>query len=219
MSSAMQTDTSDMLPVHQVFRKALGAAPELLSPGVEADHERVALVCSYYGNILAFLHAHHGGEDELVYPLLLERVPADQRDLVHTIGDEHKPLVVSLDAAEAALQALASDPSDATRRAALDALSTLDDQLTPHLDHEEGEVLAIAAALLSPEEWGALPGHAMAHFTGDKIWLILGLVRENMSDEQRAQMLAHMPPPAVDMWTNMGNAAFDEMIAEVRKAA
>ena len=35
-----------------------------------------------------------------------------------------------------------------------------------------------------------LPGHGMAAFDGDKIWLILGLIRERMNDEQRAAMLA-----------------------------
>jgi hemerythrin-like domain-containing protein len=219
MSNAPQTDTSDMVPVHQVFRKALGSAPELLHPGVEGDGDRVALLTSYYANVLSFLESHHGGEDALVYPLLLERVPAEQRDLVAEVGGEHTPLHASLEAAHAAVAAFAADPDDAHRQAAAESLATLDAELTPHLDHEEDKIVPIAAVYLSPEEWGALPGHGMAHFTGDKIWLILGLIRENMSDEQRAQMLAHMPPPAVDMWTNMGNAAFDQMIAEVRQSA
>ena len=47
-------------------------------------------------------------------------------------------------------------------------------------------MLPLAAENLSMEEWGALPGHGMANFHGDKIWLILGLIRERMNDEQRA---------------------------------
>ena len=66
------------------------------------------------------------------------------------------------------------------------------------------------------EEWGALPGHGMANFHGDKIWLILGLIRERMTDEQRAAMLAHMPPPALEMWTGFGEQAFKEYAAEGR---
>ena len=55
----------------------------------------------------------------------------------------------------------------------------------PHLDREEAAILPLAAAHLTPEEWGKLPGHAMGSFGGDKIWLIIGLIRENFTQEQR----------------------------------
>jgi hypothetical protein len=60
-----------------------------------------------------------------------------------------------------------------------------------------------------------LPGHALAGYQGDKVWLILGLIRERMTDEQRAKMLANMPPPARDMWTGFGENAFNELSSEV----
>ena len=84
-----------------------------------------------------------------------------------------------------------------------------------HLTNEETNALPLAAEYLSPEEWGALPGHGMAAFDGDKIWLILGLIRERMNDEQRTAMLEHMPPPAVEMWTSFGEQAFKDLSTEV----
>ena len=48
------------------------------------------------------------------------------------------------------------------------------------------------------------------------MWLILGLIRERMNDEQRAGMLAHMPPPAAEMWTSVGEPSFKEMMGESR---
>ena len=36
-----------------------------------------------------------------------------------------------------------------------------------------------------------------------------------MTDAQRAAMLAHMPPPALDMWTGFGEQAFKDYSAEV----
>ena len=212
-------DTRDMYAVHQVFRTSFGDAPSLLSQGLEGQPERVELLCNYYANVLAFLEAHHGGEDALVFPLLLERVPEDQRSLVSTIAGQHEGLHEALDAANEAVRVFEANPSETTRQSAVSALTELDAQLCAHLDREEVEILPIATAHMSVEEWGALPGHGMAHFTGDKIWLIMGLLRENFDDEQRAAMLEHMPPPAVDMWVNMGNAAFDQMIAEVRQTA
>jgi hypothetical protein len=212
-------DTSDMYAVHKVFRTSFGDAPTLLEAGIEGRPERVELICSYYANVLALLDSHHAGEDVLVFPLLLERVPADQRARISAIAGQHQPIHATIEAATAAVSEFAAHPSDGTRAAAAEALAALDVELCAHLDQEETDILPLATAHLSVEEWGALPGHAMGSFTGDKIWLILGLIRENMTDEQRAAMLEHMPPPAVDMWVNMGNAAFDQMIGEVRQAA
>ena len=76
-------------------------------------------------------------------------------------------------------------------------------------------MLPLCAEHLSVEEWGALPGHALASFDGDKVWLILGPVPDQMAPEQRELMLANMPPPAVDMWTGFGEQAYKNLVAEV----
>jgi len=62
------------------------------------------------------------------------------------------------------------------------------------------------------EEWGALPGHGMANFTGDRWWLILGLIRENFTPAQRDDMLEHMPPRRAVMWESHRESSFAAMI-------
>jgi len=199
--------------VHGVFRDALGASGRLVGGVEPGDAERLALIANYYENILSFLEAHHDGEEKLVFPLLRERC-AGEDGLIEEMTEQHEEAIALL---EEALRALAAWPSgDAgSQKAAEDALTALHDQLVRHLDEEEKRVLPLAAANLSMEEWGALPGHGMANFHGDKIWLILGLIRERMNDAQRAAMLEHMPPPAVDMWTGFGEQAFKDYSTEV----
>jgi hypothetical protein len=99
--------------------------------------------------------------------------------------------------------------------AVADSLEALGVQLNAHLDEEETDALPLCAEKLSIEDWGALPGHAMANFHGDKMWLIWGLIRERMTDGQRAAMLEHAPPPAVEMWTTFGEQAFKGLSNEV----
>src|SRR4051794_7977768 len=70
-------NTREMVAVHQVFRDAFGCAAPLVGSASGENPERVALVASFYANVLAFLHAHHQGEDELIWPKLVERAPAD----------------------------------------------------------------------------------------------------------------------------------------------
>jgi hypothetical protein len=201
-------DVDDMYAVHGVFRDSLGATPELVGGIEPGDAERVALIANYYENILSFLEAHHDGEEKLVFPLLRERCTG-QGALFDQMERQHEEALALLGEAKSSLAAWPGGDAAAQKAAAqrLDALRT---HLVAHLDEEETNVLPLAADNLSMEEWGALPGHGMANFHGDKIWLILGLIRERMNAEQRAAMLEHMPPPAVDMWTGFGEQAFKD---------
>ena len=203
-----------MYAVHGVFRDTLGAAPGLVRDIAPDDGERVALIANYCENILSFLEAHHDGEEVLVFPLLRERCPA-HNELLHRLEAEHKDALALLARAQSALAAWPATGGTGSQVAVADSLEDLRVQLCAHLDEEESEGLPLCAENLSMEEWGALPGHGMANFQGDKIWLILGLIRERMTDGQRAAMLEHMPPPAVEMWTGFGEQAFKELSNKV----
>jgi hypothetical protein len=214
--TAPRPDTSDMYAVHGVFRDALGAAPALVGGIAPGDAERVAVIANYYENVLSFLEAHHDGEEHLVFPLLRERCP-DNEVLIGHMNDQHHEALALLEEAKVSLAAWPGGDA-AAQAAALDRLDQLCSHLLEHLDEEEASVLPLAAEYLSVEEWGALPGHGMANFHGDKIWLILGLIRERMTDDQRAAMVARMPPPAREMWTGFGQQAFEDYSSVVEVA-
>ena len=144
----------------------------------------------------------------MVFPLLRERA-AGAGELVDDMTEQHHEAIALLQEARAALAAWPGGDA-ATQQAAQERLDALGSHLCEHLEEEEAKVLPLAAEYLSMEEWGALPGHGMANFHGDKIWLILGLIRERMTAEQQAAMAAHMPPPALEMWTGFGQQAFKD---------
>jgi iron-sulfur cluster repair protein YtfE (RIC family) len=207
-AAAARPDTNDMFAVHGVFRDSLGAAPGLVGGIAPDDAERVALIANYYENILSFLESHHDSEEKLVFPLLRERCEG-AGPLMDQMAEQHEEALALLDEAKSSLAAWPS--GDAAAQAAAQApLDALCSHLVEHLNEEEQKVLPLAAANLSMEEWGALPGHGMANFHGDKIWLILGLIRERMTEDQRTAMLAHLPPPALEMWTGFGEQAFKD---------
>ncbi len=208
MAEQPRPDVSTMYAVHDVFRDTLGAVPRLVGGIAPGNEERAALIANYYDNILSFLEAHHDGEEELVFPLLRERCPGEG-ELVDRMAEQHHEAIRLLEEARAALSAWQSGDA-ASQKAAEDALVALHAQLATHLNDEEAQVLPLAEANLSPEEWDALPGHGFANFHGDKIWLILGLIRQRMNAGQRAAMLEDMPPPAVEMWTGFGENAFND---------
>lgn len=210
------TDTGDMYAVHRVFRNAVADAPDLVGRVPAGDTARAALIASYYDNVLRFLEVHHDGEDQLVTPRLVERCNGDEAAVVRRVADQHHEVVVVLPDCDRALSAWKQSAGPSDSAAALDALATLGDRLLPHLDQEESEVLPIAAAHMSPAEWGELPGHGMAGFTGDNLWLIVGLIQEQFTDDQRQKMLANMPPPVAEAWRTSGQDEFATFIGEVR---
>jgi hypothetical protein len=207
-------DTSDMAAVHKVFRSSLASGPEFVSSAA-GDDTRRALIANYYDNIVAFLTAHHEGEDQLVYPLLIERAP-EQRSVFELGTRQHEDLLPLKDAVTASVDSWRAK-GDSAASELVSSLRALDEVLTAHLDYEEAEVVPLAGEYLTIEEWGALPGHTLGAFKGDKVWLIMGLVRENFTQEQRDAMLEHLPPPARQMWETMGEASFNDVIAQVRQ--
>jgi hypothetical protein len=209
-------DVTDMYAVHGVFRDTLGAAPRLVGDIAPGDAARVDQIANYYDNILYFLEAHHDGEEEIIFPRLRERCP-DDASLLDKFEDEHKQALVLLEDARRSLAGWPGAEGDtaAAQTAVAESLEALRAQLVQHLDAEEARALPLCAENILAEEWGQLPGHALAGYRGDKVWLILGLIRQRMTQAQRDAMLEHMPPPPRDMWINFGENAFNELSAQV----
>lgn len=209
------TDTSDMIRFHRIFREALGAAAPLVGSVAPGDHDRADVVGSYYANVLELLRVHHEGEDELVWPKLLDRAP-DEAETIRRIAGQHEGVVTSMQTAQTHIVEWRTDPStDNAVRLAV-ALATLGVELAHHLDEEEHVILPIAARHMTAEEWGELPAHGMQHFAGDKRWLVIGLIQEQMTAEQVAVMEARMPPPVLDFWVNVGRAQYEAFVADLR---
>jgi iron-sulfur cluster repair protein YtfE (RIC family) len=208
-------DVTDMYAVHGVFRDTLGAAPRLIDGIAPDDAARVDQIANYYDNILYFLESHHEGEEAIVFPRLRERCPGEVA-LLDTLESEHEEALKLLADARGSLDAWPGADGDAAARSAVAAsLEALRSQLVRHLDEEEARALPLCAENILAEEWGQLPGHALAGYQGDKVWLILGLIRQRMTQAQRDAMLAHMPPPPRDMWISFGENAFNELSAQV----
>ena len=209
------TDVSDMYGVHKALIGALDAAPAYVATA-EPDSERVEVIGSFYENVIEFLHVHHTGEDELIYPVLEERCPESRSEL-ERIDDQHKLLHAPMDAGRSAIASWRAAPSTDRAQAVIDAIDSIAELLRPHLAEEEAVMLPIASKYMSPEEFGGLPGHHMMMFRADKPWLMLGLVREQLDQEHRDGQLAGMPPEMRTMWTEQMEPVFNGFMAEVRR--
>lgn len=208
------TDTSDMPALHAVFRKSFAAAPGLIGGTTADDTDRSAIVGTYYDNVLRLLHAHHGGEDELVWPKLLQRCP-DEAEMISQVAGQHDVVGKVMDVTMSQLQQWAGTASERDAATLVGLMQRLNDDLIAHLDAEEAMILPLCARYITPQEWAELPEHGMKHFDGDKPWLIMGLIFDNMPDGARDYILANMPPPVGQMWVNFGSTAYADFMADL----
>jgi hypothetical protein len=205
----MSIDTTDMHAIHRVFRSACRDAPAAF--GHADGHDAVG---SFYETVLGFLHCHHGAEDALLRPLLSERCPG-HKTLLARMDAQHDGVNAALGRAEALLVRWRTDPGRLVERDLVSAIGVLGVELGAHVDDEESHLLPLAAEHLTLEEWGALPGYAMSHFASERKWLLIGLVRRQMTDSQLAHMNKSMPPPAVEAWLSSGSKAFATFMASM----
>ncbi len=208
-------DTTEMASVHRVFRDALDDVPRLVGPAAD-NAERAEMVGSYYDNVLRLLHIHHESEDELLTPRLIARGTPEERAEIERIAHQHLGVRGDIEVAETHIASFRAAPTLDNAASLAGKLAILNASLVSHLDQEEEIAMPIAAKYINVAEWGELPGHGIANFTGDKLWLILGLIREQMTDSQRANMDEHMPPPLAEFWAQSGEQLFTDYVGALR---
>src|SRR6478609_6954617 len=134
-------DVTEMTAVHRVFRNAFGMAPKLIGGVADGDIERAGVVGGFYETVLRFLHAHHDGEDALLFPKLLER--ASDPELVARINGQHHLVDEALATVDATLASWVADGSAATGQQLVGEIAVLSAATLPHLDEEEEKILPI----------------------------------------------------------------------------
>lgn len=208
-------DTHEMVIVHRAFRREFRLAPDLIRGVAAGDTGRAGIVADHVSDLIWGLHHHHRGEDELLWPKLLDRA-APRRELIELMEVQHRRISEGLDG----LQPLIGPWRDTGAVPAGSALATaLDDlraALVEHLDQEEAEILPLAAEHLSVAEWNELGESAVKSLPKNKRLIFLGMVLEDTSDEEQAAMIANLPPPVRVLWRVFGARGYARYVAKVR---
>ena len=200
-------DTSEMVVVHDLFRREFGNLPGLVR-GVDAgDVARAEVVVAFVRELAEGLHHHHTGEDELMWPLLLERARTDAA-LVLRMEEQHERIAALHDRAvdQAAAFAAAADPGDGERLAR--TLTTLAAALDEHMREEEDHILPLVEEHLTVAEWEALGERGRAGIPKDRQLVQLGFILLGTSPEDRTAFLAQLPVPARIAWRLVGRRRF-----------
>jgi hemerythrin-like domain-containing protein len=209
----MPADTFEMTMIHRVLRREIGRLPELVVTSSD-DPERRAIVADHAGEVLQFLHIHHHGEDELVWPVLRPRVP-EKAELIDHLEAAHTEVSAALDTLVPAVNAwsLSGDPAQGEQLAA--GLRAMQSTLVAHLDEEEAQLLPIAAEYMTQDEWNKLGEHGLGSIPQERRMFTLGAILAEANDDERSKFLSHVPPPVSAMYEQFGEQQYAEEISKL----
>jgi hemerythrin-like domain-containing protein len=186
-------DTREMIAVHSAFRREFGQAPALVRGVAPGNVTRAQVVADHLELLGSFLHHHHTGEDKLLWPKLLERVPAELAPTVELMERQHEGVHVVMEEMTAALARWRAGAAQIDRDELAGALDRLYGLLLEHLAAEEEHILPLASRSLTEAEWGELGEDGMASQPKDKLPMIFGMIMKDGDPEVIRGMLANAP--------------------------
>ena len=199
-----RVDTWDMRCVHRVFRREFRLLPSLIQSVALGDTARAGVVADHAGDMTYMLHHHHSGEDDLLWPILLERV-ALRADLVHRMEAQHEQISVLLDRFETLLPQWRARADTAARDELAGLGARLSAALDEHLAEEENEVLPLVSEHLTQAEWNALGERGQESLPkGSKAFVFLGGILKDASPAEQKRFLAMLPIPVRLSWKLFG---------------
>ena len=194
MQASKPIDVRDMAIVHRLFRQAYAEAARLVRAGPAPSPGRVTFLADHIDFALAALHHPHEGEDALLYPTRIARVP-EHAPMTEQVEHEHLLIKTALDAASAACAAWRQRPSAQTGEALAATLDHLNAVAQPHLDDEEQKVVPLAAVTFTQQEWDEMGKHGVAWIPRNKRGVAFGMMLEPLDAADRTYMLRHVPAP------------------------
>ncbi|MFI0450364.1 hemerythrin domain-containing protein [Actinomadura sp. 6N118] len=214
--SRQHPDTHEMVVTHRASRResrVLAAQVPCVEPG---DTDRAQVLAAHLADYLLALHLHHSAEDELLWPVLLDRI--NEANLVLRIKEQHERLAEGMTRMAELAPAWAERADEESR----DTLSILLAEhvalLNEHLDDEEQNVLPLVEQHVSVSEWDRLSEHFSAHAPREKMLFFLGAALEDADRRERAHLLGALPLPARLIWYTIGRVKYARRVRSVRRA-
>jgi hemerythrin-like domain-containing protein len=209
MTAATSTrpNTAEMVFVHNCFRQQFNALPDLVGSVPEGNSERARVIVDYLRELTTALHHHHESEDELMWPLLLERAPMES-ELILRMEEQHERIAELYQRAADNAAIFATTAAADSRADLVETLAELLDALVEHLHDEEVYILPLVEQVLTVEQWQALGERGRAGIPRDRQLVFLGFLLAANDQERGREFLSEMPLTARIAWKLLGSKAF-----------
>lgn len=180
-------DMQTMYLMHHAFRRDLTKFASAAQHTPATDRTTWRLLARRWEIFSEVLHSHHSGEDEALWPWLLEHGTAEDRATLEAMEAEHAEIDPMLTACAEGFARLAERADEGARAALAVRLVAARESLARHLAHEETDAIAILQRLMTQEQWHALDEeHFKKRLTPRQIaslvpWAAYGLPREALA--------------------------------------
>jgi iron-sulfur cluster repair protein YtfE (RIC family) len=201
-------NTREMVIIHNVFRRLFGDLPGLIRATRPGDAARATVLADAYLEVSGGLHHHHTNEDELLWPLLMQRVRTDKAQVLRA-EEQHERVHELIECGNAQVQVYRATASASSRDALATTIEELDAALSEHMDDEERYILPLVEQHLTVAEWEQLGERGRASIPKDRMLIHLGWILEGLPAADRKQFLAGMPLPARLAWRFLGKRRFE----------
>ena len=192
----MPIDAQDMTLVHRVFRREFNDIPGLIAAVPAGDTARAKVVADHLSFMVDGLHHHHAAEDELVWPKLLARAPAQQVE-IRRMEEHHAGIAAAIGRVQSDLSAWNTTADRSACDRLLAAVAELSRLLVQHLDDEERNAVPLIEEHLTEDEWQEATKRGASFLSShQRLGIVLGgLVLDYASPDEGRKFLAGVPMP------------------------
>jgi hemerythrin-like domain-containing protein len=203
VSASARPNTSEMIVIHNVFRRIFGDLPGLIRAAAPGDRARAGVLADAWTEVATGLHHHHTNEDEILWPTLLERVEVE-RSFVLRAEEQHERVHELLELGNAQVGPFRADATAASRDEFAETVQELFGALSEHMADEERYILPLVEEHMSVAEWEQLGERGRASIPKDRLLVQLGWILDGLPAADRREFLTSMPLPARIAWRLIG---------------
>jgi hypothetical protein len=140
--------------VHSALRRDLTRTTEAVSANPPPGDTQRQAIAGHLVWMMNFLHRHHAGEDDGLWPLVRQHQPSAGA-LLDEMDADHVRIAPQLEAVAAGGKRYGSDCSSQARESLLAAIVSLREVLDPHLQRQEDEAMPVVSTALTNAQWEA----------------------------------------------------------------
>ena len=187
-------DTRMMGIVHSALQRDLLRARDVLAAQPPPEGGQRRALGAHVSWLMTFLHRHHSGEDEGLWPAVRRRNPGASA-LLDSLEADHVRIAPAAEALTEAAGTYTTTTADGPRAALVEAIDRLVAVLFPHLDREVAEGMPVVAASLTAREWDEVEQQffvgtaSMGELATEGHWLLEGI------DAEGYDVVVHKVPP------------------------
>ncbi|HKY16384.1 MAG TPA: hemerythrin domain-containing protein [Microthrixaceae bacterium] len=199
--------------MHDAITRDCARLESTLGHLVPGDPSVGARLVRWFDRFEAVIVHHHGGEDDLVFPLLVERDPSFDPEALTV---DHHILDDTMEKLRAGLAALATDANGAARAHSLRAATDLRTLMADHLDREEAAVFPRMLEFVSAEEHAEIELQLRKGLKFSTLTFGLPWILDEADPDIATHIRADLPFPLLVLNTLRWDRSYRRLAAPVR---